>query len=353
MTEFDVARRRQLVRAAVMYYLEGSTQQQIAHHLRVSRATAGRLVASARAEGIVRVEISPGISREVEIERALELAYGLEEAVVVNPADVHQGGSVDLGQGCADILQRRLMPGMTVGLGWSSDPNEWIGRTAEVLQAAARRQSPTPEVTVVQMAGAAPDDPRQGNPMRTVSAVADALGAQEILVAAPLYVRSPHTARNLLADRGIAAAMAAVERANICMFGVGHVTATTPLVRNGYLDIVTVQQLQSLGAVGDLCGRFYDADGEPVRGDLAECTIAATIPTIARSALRVAIAAGPERVESLRACLTARLANAVVTDTPTAQAMLRPAANTRTRPSAPLDTASPRASNTGTKRKVT
>lgn len=321
----EAVRHRQLVRAAVMYYAEGRTQQEIAEHLGISRATAGRLVSAARTEGIVRIEIASRISREVETERELEEAFGLEEAVVINPADVQSSGAVDLGQGCADILMHRLRPGMTVGLGWSSDPNEWIARTAEVLRAAGRHRRPVPDLTVVQMAGAAPDDPSRVNPMRTVSAVADALGAHEVLIAAPLYVQSAQTARNLLADRGIAAAMAAVARADICMFGVGHVTASTPLVRNGYLDADTLTALQQAGAVGDMCGRFYDRAGVPLRGDLAARTVAATIPAIAERPLRVAAAAGPERVASLRACLGGRLANAVVTDTPTARALIESA----------------------------
>ena len=325
----EAAKHRLLVRAAVLYYVEGWTQRQIAEHLGVSRATAGRLVASARATGVVRIEIVSGLGRQVGTELALENAYGLAEAVVVDPAEVHRGGTVDLGQGCADLLARRLNPGMILAFGWSSDPNEWIGRTAEVLQASRRTGAVVPNVTVVQMAGAAPADPSRVNPMRTVSAIADALAANEILIAAPLYVDSPATVRSLQADRGIATALAATARADICMFGVGHVARTTPLYRSGYLDDDRLAEMQQRGAVGDICGRFFDAAGRPLTGGLADLTLSAELDSISSRPLRVAAAAGPERVEALRGAFIGDLANAVVTDTPTALALIQRAHPTR------------------------
>ena len=317
-----VDKQRLLVRAAVMYYVEGATQFEIARHLGVSRATAGRLVASARSTGVVRIEIVSGITRQVEAERGLEAAYGLEEAVVIDPADVDGAGNVDLGHGCADILSRRIVPGTVVGLGWSSNPAEWIARTAEVLRTARRTATDVPRVTVVQLAGAAPSDPARVNPMRTVSAVADALDAGEVLIAAPLYVDTATTVASLRADRGISAALHAGASADICMFGVGHVTATTPLHVNGYLSDHQLAELQRLGAVGDVLGRFFDIEGREVGGVLAECTLSLDLDALRSRPLRVAAAAGPERVTPLHAALSGGLANAVVTDTPTAQALV-------------------------------
>ena len=48
---------RLALRAATMYHVEGATQAEIAAKLGVSRPTAGRLVARARANGLVRIEI--------------------------------------------------------------------------------------------------------------------------------------------------------------------------------------------------------------------------------------------------------------------------------------------------------
>ena len=53
---------RLALRAATLYYLDGLTQAEIASRLGVSRPTAGRLVARAKARGLVRIEVENGRS---------------------------------------------------------------------------------------------------------------------------------------------------------------------------------------------------------------------------------------------------------------------------------------------------
>ena len=48
---------RLALRAATLYYLDGLTQAEIAARLGVSRPTAGRLIARAKAKGLVRIEV--------------------------------------------------------------------------------------------------------------------------------------------------------------------------------------------------------------------------------------------------------------------------------------------------------
>src|SRR5437879_6620156 len=48
---------RLALRAATLYYLDGLTQAEIASRLGVSRPSAGRLVARAKAGGLVRIDV--------------------------------------------------------------------------------------------------------------------------------------------------------------------------------------------------------------------------------------------------------------------------------------------------------
>ena len=48
---------RLALRAATLYYLDGMTQAEVATRLGVSRPTAGRLIARAKAKGLVRIEV--------------------------------------------------------------------------------------------------------------------------------------------------------------------------------------------------------------------------------------------------------------------------------------------------------
>src|SRR6202165_609720 len=77
---------RLALRAATLYYLDGLTQAQVAARLGVSRPTAGRLVARAKAKGLVRIEVVVPDDQKDNLhageETALERRFGLTEAVV-------------------------------------------------------------------------------------------------------------------------------------------------------------------------------------------------------------------------------------------------------------------------------
>src|SRR5260370_35046332 len=66
---------RLALRAATLYYLDGLTQAEIASRLGVSRPTAGRLVARAKAKGLGRVEVvvPPAMSDGLRADEGPEL----------------------------------------------------------------------------------------------------------------------------------------------------------------------------------------------------------------------------------------------------------------------------------------
>ena len=89
---------RLALRAATLYYLDGLTQAEVAQRLGVSRPTAGRLVARAKANGLVRIEVVVPPDRlddlHADEEHELEHIFGLTEAVVVG-ADIDSKGAPD------------------------------------------------------------------------------------------------------------------------------------------------------------------------------------------------------------------------------------------------------------------
>ena len=110
---------RLALRAATLYYLDGLTQAEIAARLGVSRPTAGRLVARAKAKGLVRIEVvvPPDMRDDLHAdeERELELRFGLTEAVVAGHGiDVGAPGTArrvrSVGRAAAALLMRRLTP---------------------------------------------------------------------------------------------------------------------------------------------------------------------------------------------------------------------------------------------------
>ena len=121
---------RLALRAATLYYLDGLTQAEIASRLGVSRPTAGRLIARAKANGLVRIEVvvPPDMRDDLhaEEERELEQRFGLTEAVVAGHGiDVGAPGRpaafASVGRAAAALLMRRLTPNDVLGFTWGPE----------------------------------------------------------------------------------------------------------------------------------------------------------------------------------------------------------------------------------------
>ncbi len=54
-------------------------------------------------------------------------------------------------------------------------------------------------------------------------------------------------------------------RADTMLFGVGAASTSTTLFEGSFLDVRMLDELVALGAVGEIGGRFFDADGAPGR----------------------------------------------------------------------------------------
>src|ERR1035437_627405 len=72
-------------RAAWWYYVDGLTHEDIARLLRVSRATAGRLLERSRATGIVNISIATEYYSPFTQAKQLKERYALADAFVLPP----------------------------------------------------------------------------------------------------------------------------------------------------------------------------------------------------------------------------------------------------------------------------
>src|SRR3954466_6641900 len=73
------------------YYIDGRSKVEIADEFRLSRFKVARLLESARASGLVRIDIdSPG-SIDVGLSGQVQDAFGLQHAIVVDTLDDHPG----------------------------------------------------------------------------------------------------------------------------------------------------------------------------------------------------------------------------------------------------------------------
>jgi deoxyribonucleoside regulator len=313
---------RLALRAATLYYLDGLTQAEVAARLGVSRPTAGRLIARAKARGLVRIDVVvPADMRDdlhAEEERELEARFGLTEAVVAGHgidvgAPGRPAGFAAVGRAAAALLTRRLTPTDVLGFTWGPET---------VAVASALTAGVTSCQAVVQLDGAMSTADYQTGTDFTLGRCADVLRAKAIRLPAPLYA-DPSTVVSMHSDSVISRALDAGRRADMMVFGVGAVSTSTTLFEGSFLDTTMLDELMSLGAVGEIGGRFFDAHGVPVATELQQRAVSVPLEAIRSCPKSILVSSGAAKHDATLSALRGRLARLLVCDIDCARWLLR------------------------------
>ncbi|MBU3065056.1 MarR family transcriptional regulator [Nocardia sp. NEAU-G5] len=297
---------RLALRAARLYHLEGATQAEIAAVLGVSRPTAGRLIARARAQGLVRIEIvvpeELSAAVHTEVERELEAAFGLTEVVVLGQSP--DAGLAPLAEAAVSVLARRLRPESALGFTWGP---ETIAIATALGPHSARC------ATVVQLDGSLTASDYQTGVEFTLGRCATQLRATPVRLHAPLYADAA-TVTALEQDSVLGRAMALGRAAEVMMFGVGAASTAGTLFEGSFLDTALLDELRGLGAVGEIGGRFFRADGTDVPGNLAARTVSVSLEAIRACPTTLLISGGAAKRQAVLGALRGGLATILVTD---------------------------------------
>lgn len=295
-----------LVDVATRFHNHGQTQAQIARELRLDPSTISRYLKRARDEGIVRVEIRRPSYLHVDLGRELADRFHLARAVVVTD----DGTGTAVARAAANYCNSLFTNGTRLGLSFGRMPSA-------VIHALPTGTVSGLDVSLllggfnVAMAGI------QGYEM--ARHVASLYPHSRIhYLQAPLLVDSAEIRHALLSDSSIQAALRAATRCELAVVGIGNLNDSAPLVRYGHLSTQDRQRLARSGAVGDVCARFFNAQGEPVV-DLDNRLVAIEREQLTRIPTVVAVATGPDKYAAIRGALHTGYIDVLVTDEATAQ----------------------------------
>jgi deoxyribonucleoside regulator len=106
------------------------------------------------------------------------------------------------------------------------------------------------------------------------------------------------------------------------MFGVGLVGAESLLWQSGFFGPKEATILKKAGAVGAVCGRFFNDHGKQCWQDLADRTIGLSLDELKMIKHKVLIATGKEKLRSILGALKGDLVDVLIVDMDTAQRLL-------------------------------
>ena len=300
-----------LGRVARMYYEHGLTHQEIATALGLSRVRVTRLLAEARESGLVEIIVHVDDVLFGEEEQALVNRYGLIQAwISPTVADEEKAkkalGSVGAG-GLVNLIEKESI----VALSLSS-------AVAQVVEEIPHRHI---GASFVPVTGSSSGLVHGSNPHELALTMAARTGGRAFHLPAPLLAASAEAARSTYDDPGVKDVLELASRADLLIAGLGGMTPGQGILLNSLAEDERIELVER-GAVGDIAGRFFTADGMPVGGKLDDRLVGLRLDQILDIRLRLGVAYGSTKVEALRGALENRLINILVTDSDTARALL-------------------------------
>lgn len=300
-----------LGRVARMYYEHGMTHQEIADSLGLSRIRVTRLLAEARDKGLVEIIVHVEESLFADEERDLASRFGLRQVwIAPNMPDQSKENRAFATVG-AEALASVIEKNASVALALS---------TAVALAASEFPRRPL-SASFVPVAGSGSGLVNGANPHEIAATLATRTSGQAFHLPAPLLAADPSSAASFYADPGVQKMLDLAKHADVLVVGVGGMGLNEGLLLRSLTD-AQQKMLVEAGAVGDIAGRFYDASGAAVEGDLDARIIGLKLDNLKEIPNRLGISRGATRVDSLRAALGSGLVNMLVTDINTASALL-------------------------------
>lgn len=307
------ARLDDAARAGWLYYVAGNTQDEIAAKLGVSRQTAQRLVSLAVAEGIVKVRLDHPIANCLDLAARLKERFELDYAEVAPTDPASESTTLGVADAAAVEIERRLrLPGKAIiAIG--------TGRTLK----AAIEMLPAidaPDKKIVSLTGnIAPDGSAAF--YSVIFTMADIVSARHFPMPLPVIVSSPEEREMLHRQPMIHSTLALAAEANVAFVGIGDLGPNAPLFQDGFVTKAELKALQKAGAVGEITGWAFDANGRLISGVTNERVASAPIPSTGKC-LVIALAKGPAKRLGIQAAIRGGLINGLITDEWTAEQLL-------------------------------
>lgn len=308
---------RLMARVAQMYHEQGLKQNEISDILRLSQASISRLLKRAETEGIVRISIVAPRGTYPDLEGAIRSKYGIDEVIVADcREDNDDAVFAAIGAAAAHLLETTLSDGDVIGVSsWSSTLQQMLDNIHPLKRVRSER--------VLQLLGGIGVPSVQIHATQLTTRLAELTNGVPQLLPAPCVTGSPASKRILMSDPQVRATVDQFKRVTTAFVGIGAMSPSQNLIYSG--NTFTEDELNELaarGAVGDICLRFYTADGEPIGGEVYDRVVGMTLEELRAVPRVIGTAGGLRKTASIAGAMRGKLIDVLVTDRFTAQRLV-------------------------------
>jgi DNA-binding transcriptional regulator LsrR (DeoR family) len=300
-------------RAGWLYYIAGNTQDEIARKLGVSRQTAQRLVSLAMTEKLIKVRLDHPLANCMELSQRLKDKFALEKVEVVPSDPESKSNTIGIAEAAAVELERYLE---------SQHPVIAAFGTGRTLRAMAEQLRPMdcPQHRIISLVGnIVPDG------SATIFDVASRIGDR---VRAPYYpmplaviATTVQEKKALISQKSLLNVVDLAGQADVTFVGVGTIDEEAAMLRDGFVKKDEIRSLIRAGAVGEITGWAFDAEGAIIDGLTNDRILSVPLQRPVRR-LTIGVSMAPPRLKAIKGALRGKLLNGLITSEAMASKLL-------------------------------
>lgn len=303
---------------ARLYYLDGLGQSEVARFAKVSQAKVSRLLSLARERGIVRITVADYEPRRRELEDQLCARLGLALVVVIKASDGLEVADLRraIGHFGAPVVGSLIGARDVVALAGGRTIHELVQHLPETRDKG---------LTVVQAMGSVDSSVNAFDAQEVGRVLVQRLGGLFLALNTPAFLPEKRTRDALLELEQVRDVLDHLGRAKVAIVGLGTLENSV-FVERGVLSAKAIADLHRAGAVGELCGRFIDGDGEECASPWRDRVIGVQLEQLRKIPQVIGVVSGSDRSAAIIAAVRGGLLKSLVIDEAGGSALLAAAA---------------------------
>ena len=300
-------------RAAWLYHAKGRRQDEIAAELNVSRQIVQRLVALASSENLIRFQLMHPLSGCIELAERLREVFDLVYCEVAPALKLGDGDIESVATTAALYLENLLLQKAptTIAIGNGQAMRETVNRVPLMNR---------PQHKCISLMG---NLTRYGwaSHYDVVMRLAERVSAQCYPLPMPVVTNSVEERVFIQNQPSYKSFLSIIAEANVLMMGMGYIDWQAPLHLDGHITDHELGEAMQAGAVGELLGHSFTAQGQFLAGGYHDRLTSYHLPVPAKRTTMI-VQTGSIRAAAIRTALNGRLANSLITDEQTARILL-------------------------------
>jgi deoxyribonucleoside regulator len=314
MKNKKINREELIYKIAKLHYIDKISQKNLASIYNLSTATISRFINEAEELGIVDIKIRDIAGANRKIENKIKEKYDLKRVnVTVVPYDDKNIIKSIIGKSAASLIGKLLRDNLRIGIAWGQSIHEMI----KFLDYKYYRN-----IKVVDLIG------NVGKLYYDISAsslaqeFARKINAKNYFMSSLAIVKNKEIRDLIVKEDEIKDVIEMTKDLDIAIISIGIPDIESSIIANLKYGKDIVLEARKKKAVGDICLRFFDNDGQKIKTSFDNRIVGIDLDDYKKIKTKICISGGLHKFEAIKSALKNKLIDILITDNLVANKLL-------------------------------